>query len=247
MIHIIVVHFKTSEWIDLQLKQIKKHFSNYKIWTYCDGFNILPHQNKFHFCQNSITESNKLGYIDHILKLNSLTDIVLKDLDTNNNDLLIWLDSDAFPINNANDYISKKMLKYPFIAVNRPENDGDVIPHPSFTCTSVSFWKKYKLTWDGIPGESGGLNKKGLHDPGGKLYQDLLENDIEWYRMRRTKSLTKHEVFFTIYDDFIYHHGAGSRGPRNKIAGCRGGNFGVLYNKSEILKVILEKINTKKW
>lgn len=237
IIHIITVHFKTSKWIDLQLKQIEKHFSNYKVWSYCDGFNITPHQHKFHFCQNSKTETNKLGYIDHMLKLNSLTDIVLCDNNTQADDLLVWLDSDAFPIKNFNLYTSNKIPKYPLIAVHRPENAGDAIPHPSFTCTTVSFWKKYKLNWNGIPGKTGRLNKQGLHDPGGKLYQDLLENGVEWYRMRRTKSLTKHKVFFTIYDNFIYHHGAGSR-----ARGCRGGDFGANYNEDEIYNQISKNI-----
>jgi len=238
MIHVITVHFKTDEWIDVQLMQIGRHISDYKVWTYFDGFDHLPYEDKFHFCKQYATKCN-IGYLDHIKKLNSLTNVVLNDKKTKDTDILIWLDSDSFPIRNLNDYINEKLLKYPLIAVNRRENDGDVIPHPSFTCTSVSFWKKHKLNWDAFPGE------KILQDPGGKLYKVLLEKNIEWYKLFRTNSLTKHQVFFTIYDDLIYHHGAGSR--ENKV--CRAGNFGISYygKESEVQKQIWKNIKTKKW
>lgn len=244
MIHIITVHFKTDEWIDLQLMQIGRHISDYKVWTYLDGFDHLPHKDKFYFCKQYASKCNE-GYLDHIEKLNSLTNVVLNDKKTKDTDILIWLDSDSFPIRDLNDYINEKLLKYPLIAVNRPENNGDVIPHPSFTCTSVSFWKKHKLNWDGFLGENKQMLGQGLHDPGGKIYKLLLEKNIEWYKLFRTSSLTKHQVFFTIYDDLIYHHGAGSRESK----GCRGGNFGISYydNESEIQKQIWKNIKTKKW
>ena len=225
MIHIITVHFKTDEWIDVQLTQIDKHISDYKLWSYCDGFDISPHKHKFHFCENfSPTIKYRTGYLNHMDKLNSLTKVVMDDDETKDDDLLIWMDSDAFPVDDVNDYVVEKLSKYPLIAVHRLEHAREEFhPHPSFTCTNVFFWKKHKLNWDGVPGiiddnNPMGLNKHGLHDPGGKLYQDLLENNIEWYRMRRTKSLTKHVVFFTIYDNLVYHHGAGSRGSTSYAA-----------------------------
>lgn len=237
MIHIITVHFETEKWIDLQLMQIDKYISDYKVWVYCDGFDHLPHKDKFYFCKQHTSKRNE-GYLNHMEKLNSLTNVVLNDKKTKDTDILVWLDSDAFPIRDVNDYINEKLLKYPLIAVNRPENAGDVIPHPSFTCTFVSFWKKHKLNWDGVPSDNGPLNKQGLHDPGGKIYKSLLEKNIEWYKLLRTHSLTKHKVFFTIYDDVIYHHGAGSRESKD----CRGGNFGVSYLElSRMSQNLLEK------
>ena len=233
MIHIITIHFKSERWIDLQLKHINKHIKNYKMWVYCDGFDHLPHKDKFNFCQEYTSEIRQPCELDHIEKLNSLTNVVLNDKKTNNTDLLVWLDSDAFPIRGVNDYINEKLLKYPLIAIQRPENGGDVIPHPSFTCCSVDFWKKTKLNWDGQTHQDRVI-KNGLHDPGGKIYKVLLEKNIEWYKLLRTKSLTKHQVFFTIYDDMIYHHGAGSRVNKDGFAVCRGGTFGASYDESEI-------------
>jgi len=189
MIHIITVHFKTDRWVDLQLKQIDKHVTNYKIWSYCDGFDISPHVHKFHFCENfpQSTSVSNIGYLNHIAKLNSLTHVVLSDTNTREDDLLIWLDSDSFPISDMNVYISKKLSKYPLIAINRPENGGDVIPHPSFTCTTVYFWKEHNLNWSGVPGsDTKKTNKQGLHDPGGFIYKNLLSKNLDWFKLLRT-------------------------------------------------------------
>jgi len=244
MIHIITIHSKIDKWIDPQLKQISKYISNYKVWAYCDGFNILKHKHKFYFCENFKNENKKKtleASSDHMVRLNSLTQLVLDDPETQESDFLIWMDSDAFPVNHVNDYISKKLLEYPLIAVNRPENGGDVIPHPSFTCTHASFWKNHRLNWDGLPVDdpkklcfTGG----DLYDTGGKLYKYLLDQNIDWYRLLRTRSLTKHKVFFTIYDDLIYHHGAGSRAGKHPV--CRGGDFGTTVDSHKMFDLMLE-------
>lgn len=238
MVHIITVHFKTDEWIDLQLMQISKHISDYKVWTFCDGFNILPHKHKFYFCKNFKSKSASKGASkNHMAKLNGLTQAVFCDTKTQDDDLLIWLDSDSFPINDINEYVTEKMSEYPLIAINRPENAGDVIPHPSFTCTTVSFWKKHKLNWDGLPS-----GEHGIVDPGGKLYMYLLNNGIEWYRLLRTGSLTDHPVWFTVYDELIYHHGAGSRERRCRYDTKNQKNsIKHKFNESQVFKTISRK------
>lgn len=237
MIHIITIHFKNPKWVDLQLKQIDKHISDYKVWTYCDGFDISSHKHKFHFCENfkQSKSVSKVEHKNHMAKLNSLTQLVICDVETHDDDLLIWLDSDSFPINNVNDYVPEKMSKYPLIAINRPENAGDVIPHPSFTSTSVSFWKQHKLNWNGISG----WGEPGTWDPGGELYMYLKNKNIEWYKLMRTRSLREHPVWFTIYDDLIYHHGAGSR-----QRSCRYDNKNSIkneYDEGQIFEMISEE------
>jgi hypothetical protein len=236
VIHIITVHHNTDRWVDLQLKYVSKHVKNYKLWAYFDGVDHIPHKHKFDFCQEYKPEIRSRCEVDHIEKLNSLTNTVLKAEKTKDTDLILWLDSDALPIRDLNAYIDKKLANYCLLAINRPENGGDLIPHPSFTCTTVSFWKKHKFNWDGVPGRKDIRNKHGLHDAGGKLYQDLLAMGVEWYRLLRTRSITKHQVFFTVYDNVIYHHGAGSRilDFDDGVAECRGGDFGSSYKEYNI-------------
>lgn len=237
MIHIITVHFKTDKWIDLQLKQIDKHVTDYKVWSYCDGFDISPHKHKFHFCENSGV-TVKTEYKNHLLKLNALTENVVWDEDTKDDDILIFMDSDAFPVNDINDYVVEKLSKYPLLAVYRPENGGDVIPHPSFTCSTVAFWMEdlfpRKKIWGGVHG-----GELGTSDPGGKLYKYLSRNNIEWYRMRRTQSLTEHPVHFTIYDDIVYHHNAGSRDRTCRLDDNN--DIKVEYDEAEMFTMISEE------
>ena len=223
MIHILTIHVNSDQWIDLQLGQINKHTKDYKVWSYCDGFDVSSYKDKFHFCESwqrkdnqKMNEGNKMSS-DHSTKLDDLTTFVCNDPDTKDDDIMIWMDSDAFPVNNVNNYVTKKLSKYPLLGVNRKENpNGDVIPHPSFVCSTAIFWRQHKWSWSGCQlvrklSTRKRFNTGGTHDTGGKLYLHLLINNIDWYRMHRTHSLTAHPVNFTIYDDLIYHHGSGSR------------------------------------
>jgi hypothetical protein len=244
MIHILTIHFNTDRWLDLQLQYIKAHVHGYKTWMYYEGFEGTAHEGKYYFCKEySCKKKYKRIELDHIEKLNSLTSLVLSHRDTKDGDLLMWLDSDSFPIRDLNQYIEEKLRTYPLLAIQRPENGGDLIPHPSFTCCSVDFWKRNKLSWDGCRPQNK-LCPNGLHDPGGSIYRTLTETNTPWYKLRRTRSLTKHKVFFTIYDSIIYHHGAGSRLDKGGKASCRGGDFGAVYNEQQIFNRLQTFANT---
>ena len=239
MIHVITIHHHCERWIKLQHRYLNKHVQDCKVWAYIDRIpEWQKHQESFHFAKPSgkldlerCTPGHE-GSRNHWTKLNKLTSLVIEDSDTKEDDILVWLDSDAFPLVPLNPFIEAKLEKFPFVAVQRPENLGDKYPHPSFACSTVKFWKEHSLTWSGDP-----VNRKGgRHDTGGKLLIYFLEHDIEWYRLRRTASLTKHPVWFTIYDNLIYHHGAGSRGR-----GCRAGNKGLSFNENKMFAKIANR------
>ena len=209
MIHLMTAtHFGTPKWIDLQLSNIRRHLGKTHVWAFCDGFDISPHLEKFHFCENGDRPGNRSrGSPNHWGKLNRLTELVLESGPAPD-DILIWMDSDAFPIAPMGDYLKARFRRFPFLAINRFENHRDVIPHPSFACTTVRFCRRHGLNWRGGAGAAEG----GLRDTGGHLYLYLRDRGIAWYRLRRTASLTSHPVHFTIYDRVIYHHACGSRG-----------------------------------
>lgn len=250
MIHICTIHFKTPKWVELQAKFFSKYISQeYKVYSYCDGFDFTEYKKYFYFVSNSPVnlfqdegfENPSVGYLDHISKLNSLTNEVVNIKSVDPYDIIIWMDSDSLLVSNLSNYIYKKMKQFPLLAVCRPENNGDIIPHPSFTCTTVGFWKNNHLDWSGVPGKcENQTNKSGLHDPGGKMYKTLEKHEIDWYRMRRSFSFTEHKVFYTIYDDVVYHHGAGSQNRR----GCRAGISQNLTNE-ETQSSVLSKLNNK--
>lgn len=246
MIHILTIHFKSDKWIDLQLSRVNQHIKEYKVWAYCDKFNSDQHEHKFHFCGKGITavqsfnaseDAVRLGpFGNHWVKLNSLTKMVLDDEHTKEDDLIIWLDSDAFPVNDVDDYLTSKLDTNPFLAIVRTENANDVIPHPSFACTTVEFCRKHNLDWRNIRRAPNGMN-----DVGGYLYKYFEDNNIDWFRLRRTESLTEHPVFFTIYDNLVYHHGAGSRPAHDGEACCRFDatrKSKIDYDETEIFKEI---------
>jgi len=115
-------------------------------------------------------------------------------------DLLVIMDSDAFPIAEW----QERVLTYleegnEFVAIQRLENPywWKEIAHPSFCA-----WKYgTDIFFDGAstPYIYGYLTRK-------------------WKKLHRTNVNNLHEIMYGIYDNFIYHHGAGSRGDIEKEA-----------------------------
>ncbi len=124
-------------------------------------------------------------------------------------DLLLFIDGDAFPITNLQptfDYLKE----YPLVAVRRDENFGDKQPHPCFCLTTVGFWREIQGTWK--PGvqwmrDDGNMGS----DVGGNLFGALRDADIAWKPLQRSNEVDLHSLFFGVYDDCVYHHGAGFR------------------------------------
>jgi hypothetical protein len=46
---------------------------------------------------------------------------------------------------------------------------------------------------------------------GGTLYNQLLERGADWLPLLRTNTRELHPLWFAIYGDHVYHHGAGFR------------------------------------
>lgn len=208
MIYIATIHWKSARWIDIQKKYLDKHISEeYKIFAFLEDIDD-QFESRFYFSINQ-------PFRDHGLKLNILADVI-KQESTNEDDILIFLDGDAFPINNLNNYIRKKLNNYPLIAMKRSENLGDVIAHPAFCATTIGFWKKIGGSWQkGFPYK----NNLGhiVADVGGHLYNNLTKTRTDWYPLLRSNKHNLHPLFFGIYDNTVYHHGAGFRDPVSSV------------------------------
>lgn len=233
-IHIITIHYNSSNWLDLQLKKINKHFENFKIYTIYNKMDMSNHENQFNYCKWGRVRNKGVNFDgiprrswNHWTKLNNLTNMVVNDVDTNDDDILIWLDCDAFPVADVNDFIESKLKEFEFFAINRKEMNNSVIPHPSFAGCKVKLWKKFNLSWEGIPHAPLG---KETQDTGGKMYDILQKNNIEWYKLNLSHSLTPHTYYFAIYDSLVYHHGAGTRAKRYM--------HGVAVNMSKLFQDI---------
>jgi len=208
MIYIATVHWQTEKWIDIQLKYLRKNIKeNYKVFAFLGQIDNQQ-KSKFFFSINEPIE-------DHGIKLNILAEVI--QLDSNNeNDVVIFLDGDAFPINDLTSFIMNKLEKYPLLSINRKENLGDVIAHPAFCATTIKFWKEIQGDWEkGFEYK----NQMGriVADVGGNLYHSLVKKKINWYPLMRTNKVNYHPLFYGIYDDLIYHHGAGFRDPVSSV------------------------------
>lgn len=204
MIHVVTVHFMDDRWIGPQQRFLRRNVAEeFKVWGCLNG--IDPGwQDVFHA---SFDLEGK-----HAEKLNELARIVA-DSGAARDDLLLFLDGDAFPIAP----IGADLLDgRPLAAVRQDECNGDRQPHPCFCLTTVGFWTDIEGDWrQGYQWEveMGGT----MTDVGGNLLGILEREQIEWKPLLRSNSLPEEDpMLFGIYADTVYHHGAGFRVPKSR-------------------------------
>jgi hypothetical protein len=207
MLHIATVHWKSDKWVDIQLRYLNTHITQpFKIYAF---LNDVPgnHRSKYFY-----SSTDPVGL--HPVKLNLLADMAVFHA-RDPGDLLMFIDGDAFPIGDIMTFGCEQLRKYPLVAVQRLENAGDRQPHPCFCLTTVGFWKEIQGDW-----KRGYLwkNRYGakVTDVGGNLLKKLEDRGVEWYPMLRSNRRNLHPVFFALYSDLIYHHGAGFREPASR-------------------------------
>ena len=205
MIHICTVHWKDDRWVDVQLDYLRRHIHGpYRVYGW---LNDLPqdHRDKFFY---STTEPVP----QHGIKLNLLADVV-KYAAPSPDDIIIFLDGDAFPIAPLEEKLDEWLSEAPLAAIQRREQYEDIIPHPAFCATTVAFWNEIGGDWK--PGYRW-KNSVGdmVTDPGANLLKILRDRDVQWRPLLRSNRTNKHPLLFGIYADTIYHHCAGFRRPR---------------------------------
>lgn len=206
MIHIATVHWETDKWVDIQLNHLQKNISQpFRIYAFLSG-DASKHRRKFFYAS---TEPIK----EHAIKLNLLADIISQC--ANENDPLIFIDGDAFPINPLDDFVPSTLKTFPLAAIQRIENLSDIQPHPSFCLTTVGFWRRIKGDWaEGYQWLSQGNIRR--TDVGGNLLKILEDENVQWLNLHRSNPSPYHPIFFGIYNNLIYHHGAGFRDPMSR-------------------------------
>lgn len=204
MIHIVTVHYKNDFWVDKQLEYLEKNIKqSYKVYA-CLNELKKDHSSKFFYS----SDYNPSGEFNHADKLNFLAAKVIEQ--ANDKDLIMFLDSDAFPITELIPILKDKMKDNKLIAVMRKENNEQKQPHPCFAICNVGFWKKIKGDWRGGYKWKDKYGRK-VTDVGGNLLEILEKNHIKWYPLLRSNKKNIHPLWFGVYGNVIYHHGAGSR------------------------------------
>jgi len=201
MIHIGTVHFRFDYWIDLQLKYLKRFVNApYKAYAFLTEIEN-DHRSRFDYATNEWVR-------EHDTKLNLLADIMC--FNAKDEDYIVFIDGDAFPIQPLFPYLEEKIKKHKLVAVQRLENHGDIQPHPCFCATTVGFWKEIQGDWHKgyYWKNSFGQN---VTDTGALMLQKVIEHNIDWYPMVRSNRINLHPLLFGVYDNLVYHHGAGFR------------------------------------
>ena len=173
MIHVLTIHWKSADWIDIQLKYLKENLKQpFRVYAFLNAVpNVEKHKHKFFY---SSTESIRL----HPIKLNLLADIAGFAADSED-DYLMFLDGDAFPIAPLDTLINEKLQEFPLIAVQRKENNGDIQPHPCFCMMKIKTWHEIGGDW-----KHGGVTwkdkfNKDVWDVGGQMLKILNERNME--------------------------------------------------------------------
>lgn len=205
MIHIATVHWMNEIWIDIQLKYLEKYFNdyNYRIHAFLNGIDPTPYEDRIHTIRTD-------PIVAHIKKLDWLADYICGIASPE--DIILFIDGDAFPIADIGAYLKEHLSYAPLVAVQRLENNGDPQPHPSFCATTVRFWKEIDGTWEQGPRwrTSGGRTRT---DTGARLWLILKKKGTDWVKMLRTNRFDMHPLWFGVYEDLVYHHGAAFRTP----------------------------------
>jgi hypothetical protein len=206
MLHIATAHFESPRWIPIQTRELRRHLDiPFQTWTSLEG--IDPSYGR---------------YFDHVIaqrgphadKLNHLAMEIVHSAD--DDDLLMFLDGDAFPIADLGPLLDTGLRDAPLMAVRRDENGNDRQPHPCFCVTSVGEWKALRGDWTKGYMWSG-LKGKPTTDVGGNLLRRLELTATPWTPVLRTNRHNPHPIFFAIYGDAVYHHGGGFRWPVERI------------------------------
>jgi hypothetical protein len=201
MIHIATVHWAHDRWIDVQLAYLERNIDEpYRVYAWLDK-GMEEHARKFFY-------STDIPLKEHELKLTLLGDLVAHAAAPD--DMIVFIDGDAFPIAPIVPFLREKLDRYPIVAVRRDENNGDPQPHPLFCAMRASLW--LDLPGDWRRGHKW-LDEQGqrVTDVGGNLLGLLEERGIEWYPLLRTNKVNPHPLQFGVYGDLVYHHGGGFR------------------------------------
>ncbi|MFZ0667337.1 MAG: hypothetical protein WAM97_16405 [Acidimicrobiales bacterium] len=207
MINVVTVHWLSPQWIPAQLEYLERNASApFRVFASLNGIEDESLRKRFYYVQDIEIE-------DHPEKLNILAQVVIEQ--SKPEDIIIFLDGDAFPIQPLQPWLEETFKRHPLVAVQRYENCKDTRPHPSFCATTVGFWKELGCDWtprDWVT-ETGAL----FLDAGGKLCDQLSENDVDWLPLRRTNTVDLHQLWYAVYGHKIYHHGAGFRNRVSKV------------------------------
>lgn len=171
----------------------------HEIWTSLEG--IDPSYGCF-FDRVLEQRGSHAGKLNHLAM--EISEVAEDD------DRLMFLDGDAFPIADPLPLIEDGLGRAPLLAVRRAENAEEPQPHPCFCVTTVGTWRRLRGDWTAGPTWPGAHGRP-ITDVGGNLLRRLELTQTPWVEILRTNRNNLDSLYFAIYGNVIYHHGAGFR------------------------------------
>ncbi|HUB74958.1 MAG TPA: hypothetical protein VL979_13115 [Solirubrobacteraceae bacterium] len=200
MLYVATVHYRSPRWIDIQARYLREHLSvDFQTWTSLEGIDPSYGSRFERVLEQRGAHAGKLNHL--ALEICHVAD---------DDDLIMFLDGDAFPIADPMPIVSEALERAPLVAVRRAENLREPQPHPCFCVTTVRTWRSLPgdwslgCTWRTAAGRV-------ISDVGGNLRRALELSGTPWVPLLRSNGAQVHPVFFAIYADVLYHHGAGFR------------------------------------
>ncbi len=203
MLYIATVHYRSPRWIEIQTRHLREYISTpYQTWA---SLERIDPSYAVHFDRTV----EQLG--SHPGKLNHLAMEILEE--AADEDLLMFLDGDAFPIADPMPFIADGLGRAPLIAVRRAENVNSPQPHPCFCVTTAGTWRTLPGDWSGGPVWPGGQGWN-VTDVGSLLMRELELAGLPWIEVLRSNRNNPDPLYFAVYGDLVYHHGAGFRAEK---------------------------------
>jgi hypothetical protein len=200
LLHIATAHYRSPRWIAIQTHHLRAHITGpFMTWASLEGIDPA-YGTRF----DRVIE--QLG--SHAGKLNNLASEIALEADAG--DLLMFLDGDAFPIAPLLPFVERELAQAPLIAVRRAENVDSPQPHPCFCVTTVGTWRELRGDWSGGPVWPGGQGHN-VTDVGSLLMRKLELAGMPWVQVLRSNRINLDPLYFAVYGDVVYHHGAGFR------------------------------------
>jgi hypothetical protein len=200
LLYIATAHYRSPRWTAIQTEHLRRHISvPFQSWASLEG--IDPSEGR-HF--DRVVE--QLG--SHAGKLNHLAMEICEQ--AKDDDLLMFLDGDAFPIADPMELIEDGLSKAALIAVRRAENVEQPQPHPCFCVTTVGTWRSLPGDWSAGPIWPGGQGWE-VTDVGSLLMRKLELAGLSWVELLRSNRHDIDPLYFAVYGGVVYHHGAGFR------------------------------------
>jgi hypothetical protein len=201
LLHVATAHYRSPRWVEIQTRHLREHLLDvpYRTWASLEGIDA-----SYGRCFDRVVE--QLG--SHAGKLNHLAMEIAEE--AREEDLLMFLDGDAFPIAPLMGFIEDGLSRAPLIAVRRAENVDSPQPHPCFCVTRVGTWRSLPGDWSGGPVWPGGQGWE-VTDVGSLLMRKLELAGMPWVQVLRSNRTNLDPLYYAVYGDVVYHHGAGFR------------------------------------